>query len=187
MARRLSLSVRVGGDVMRHLPAIARMTADTGSVCEAHAPTESWDVRMSLLFQAYRDLSITARDLRLPTAANDTISSNPSRSKPTRSAPRAASVAKPLPQCFAASRQPTSTQGENGNSGDGVCSPTKPMNSCEVLVSTAQKPQPRSAISAWQRSAIVSLSARERSAGKNSITFGSALSAAKGSRSAAHH
>jgi hypothetical protein len=42
-------------------------------------------------------------------------------------------------------------------------------------------------ISVWQRSASASLSARVSSAGKNPITLGSALSAAKDSRSAVHH
>ena len=54
-----------------------------------------------------------------------------------RNAPRAASVAKPLPQCFAANRQPTSTQGENGSSGAGVCGPTKPINSCVSFVANS--------------------------------------------------
>src|SRR5262249_3308357 len=78
-----------------------------------------------------------------------------------------------------------STQGENGNSGAGVCRPTKPINSLPSLTSTAQKPHPRSEISDWMCSAIASLADRSRGLGKNSMTRGSAFSCAKGSRSAA--
>jgi hypothetical protein len=52
----------------------------------------------------------------------------PRRSKPTRSAARAASAARPLPQYARASRQPISTQGENGKARRGTVSPMKPMN-----------------------------------------------------------
>ena len=131
--------------------------------------------------------SITARDLRLPTAAKETISFNPSEWKPTRRASFAASVASPLPHCEDARRHPTSTQGENGSSADGVCKPTNPMNSWVALHSAAQKPHPRSSMSNWQRSAIASLSVRVSVAGKYSMTRGSAFIAAKGSRSASLH
>jgi hypothetical protein len=120
--------------------------------------------------------SITARDRRFPTAVKDTISLRPRVVKPTRSAPRAASDANPLPQC-----------GENGNSAEGECKPTNPMNSREAFSSAAQNPQPRSRIKDSQRSAIASLSARVSRAGKNAITLESALSAANGSRSAGVH
>jgi len=131
--------------------------------------------------------SITARDLVFPTAVNDTISSSPIAPNPIRRAPCAASVANPLPQCSTESRQPISTQGENGNSAVGTCRPTKPMNWCEAFNSAAQNPQPRSLINVAQRSASKSLSARLSGAGKNAMALASALIAAKASRSAGFH
>ncbi len=132
-------------------------------------------------------LSMTARDLKFPTAVKDTISFRPRDTKPMRSAPRAASEASPLPQCERERRQPISTHGENGSSAEGVCKPTNPMNSREAFNSAAQNPQPRSRIKDSQRSAIASLSARVSGAGKNSITLESAFNAANGSRSAGLH
>ena len=86
--------------------------------------------------------SMTARDLRFPTAVKDTISESDSRSKATRSAARAASVAKPLPQNWRAKRQPTSTHGEKENVRRGTDRPVKPMNSLDSRSSTAQLLQP---------------------------------------------
>ena len=131
--------------------------------------------------------SITARDRRLPMVVNETISSSPNNWKPTWRAPLAASEASPLPQCWNARRQPISTHGEHGRPADGMCKPTNPMNSCVSLDSAAQKPQPRSSISNWQRSAIASLSKRVSGEWKNSITLASELRAANGSRSAGFH
>ena len=79
------------------------------------------------------------------------------------------------------------TQGGNGKDAAGVCSPMKPMNSPLARCSAAQKPQPRSSISAWILSAMASLCSRLSSAGKCSMTCGSAFSAAKGCRSPACH
>ena len=131
--------------------------------------------------------SMTARDLEFLTAVKDTISLRPSDVKPMWSAPCAASEASPLPQCEKERRQPISTHGENGSSADGVCKPTNPINSRESFNSAAQNPQPRCRINDSQRSAMASLSARVRHAGKNSITLGSAFIAANGSRSAGVH
>lgn len=131
--------------------------------------------------------SMTPRDLTLHRAVNDTISLKLSNSKPTRKAPLAASDANPLPQCRIPRRHPTSTHGENGSSADGVWRPTNPMNSWVALDSAAQNPQPRSSMRDWQRSATASLSMRVSGEGKNSMTFGSALSMAKGSRSEGFH
>ena len=100
---------------------------------------------------------------------------------------RAPSLARPCPQKGRASRQPISTQGGNGKDAAGVCSPMKPMNSPLARCSAAQKPQPRSSISAWILSAMASLCSRLSSAGKCSMTCGSAFSAAKGCRSPACH
>lgn len=127
---------------------------------------------------------ITACERRLSMAVKATISRNSSLVKATSKTVRAASVAKPCFQCSVASRQPTSTHGENGSFACGTCSPTKPMKGKPSLRSTAHKPQPRQSISAAHLSAVASLSARERRVGKNSMTRGSAPIRAKGSLSA---
>ena len=128
--------------------------------------------------------SITARERRLASAVKETISVSPMRSKPARSAASAASLARPRPQNGRARRQPISTQGEQGRVRRGTLRPTKPMNSPLSASSAAQLLQPWVSSCACHRSMLASLAARLCSAGKNSITAGSAFIAANGARSA---
>ena len=100
---------------------------------------------------------------------------------------RPASVANPWLQLVRSRRQPISMQGVKGASKEGARNPTKPMNAPPAHRSTAQSPQPRRAISASAAAAKRSLSARSRHPAMNSITSGSALSRAKGSRSLTRH
>ncbi len=101
--------------------------------------------------------------------------------------PRAPALAREAIQYARPRRHPISTHGENGNTRRGIVSPTNPANSCVSTSSTAQLLQPRSANWDCQASILASLAAREISAGKCFMTFGSAFSAAKGSRSASRH
>jgi hypothetical protein len=72
------------------------------------------------------------------------------------------------------------------SSGIGL-SPVKPMNWPVCAISSAHSPKPWASNRSSSRSIMVSLAARSRVAGKNRMVCGSALSAAKGSRSPSCH
>src|SRR5579875_1036357 len=127
---------------------------------------------------------ITACERTLPTDVNETTWPSPTRPKASSRVAVAASVAYPWPQAERASRQPTSTAGVNGASKRGTLRPVKPMKVQVSATTTAQTPSPRRANPPSAAAAIPSLAARSRTDGKCSITTGSALRAANGSRSA---
>jgi len=84
-------------------------------------------------------------------------------------------------------RQAISTQGEKGKIIVGIDSPTNPINSFDSFNSTAHNPKPYSSIKSLNDSARVLLSKVDKSLGKNSITFGSALIRAKDGKSLGRH
>ena len=110
--------------------------------------------------------SITAREGVLGTEVIDTTSGIPTSSNATRSASRAASVARPRPQAERASRHPTSTQGLNGRSCVGTASPVMPTSWPVSCRSSAHSPQPCSSRAASIRSSIASDCSRVRVSGK---------------------
>ena len=94
----------------------------------------------------------------------------------------------PAPSARRARRQPISTQGVKCASKAGTTRPTKPMNGATPGTSTAQGPKP------WSREVQLASAARARRSARAagapamcSITRGSALRAANGSRSSARH
>ena len=116
---------------------------------------------------------ITRCDLKFFEVVKLTISSwgRATRSKPNSRAARAASGAKPSPQCSRASRQPTSTIGTLDQ--PGTDSPVKPMNWPVSCRSTAHSPNPLRCHAAAIRSTISSLCWGVSVAGKWRITSGS--------------
>ena len=129
--------------------------------------------------------SITARERALPSEVNATTWPSPWSPNPWSSAARAASVAYPCPHAARASRHPVSTAGTKGTSKRTTESPVKPMKAPVERTSSAQKPKPSASNPLSRRSISWSLSTRVSGAAKYSMTSGSALRAANGSRSAA--
>jgi len=102
----------------------------------------------------------------LSTAVIDHNSARPTRSKASRAAAAAASVAYPRCQACLASRHPISTPPAPGTSCGIGDSPVKPMNSPVSFRSSAHRPYPSATKFASVRSISASLACRLKVSGK---------------------
>lgn len=126
---------------------------------------------------------MTACERSLPTAVKATTSMTESSSKANARAARAASVARPRPQCERAIRHPISIAGVKAASKGTGARPLKPSRRPLERSSTAHSPHPRSSSSAAIRRRSASLSSRSSMPGKWRITSGSVFMRAKASAS----